>query len=178
MALVKCKECGSQVSTEAKHCPHCGAAVPKKTGAITWIVLGLFVGGFVLSLIGTNAEQSEKVSSAQKEQARLAALTPEQRAAEEKIKAAEAVKKATEEKLDNARFACEEFVKKTLHDPGSAEFDDFREFWAKEERPHLYHVQASLRAKNGFGALRKLTVDCRITETKGNWIALALKEIH
>lgn len=30
MALVNCRECGQTVSTEAKKCPHCGAA-PTKT---------------------------------------------------------------------------------------------------------------------------------------------------
>ena len=39
MALVKCKECGEQVSTKAKNCPKCGARVPKKTSLFTWLVL-------------------------------------------------------------------------------------------------------------------------------------------
>lgn len=45
MALVKCKECGEEVSTKAKACPKCGAKPPKKTSVITWIVLGLIVIG-------------------------------------------------------------------------------------------------------------------------------------
>lgn len=43
MALVKCKECGKEVSTQAKACPSCGAAAPKKTSLVTWIVLGFIV---------------------------------------------------------------------------------------------------------------------------------------
>ena len=39
MALVKCKECGEQVSTSAKSCPKCGAKVPKRTSAVTWVAL-------------------------------------------------------------------------------------------------------------------------------------------
>jgi|26BtaG_2_1085354.scaffolds.fasta_scaffold00066_30 RNA polymerase subunit RPABC4/transcription elongation factor Spt4 len=39
MALVKCKECGSEVSTKAKVCPKCGAKAPKKTSMFTWLVL-------------------------------------------------------------------------------------------------------------------------------------------
>lgn len=31
MALVNCKECGKEVSTEAKSCPNCGASQPKKS---------------------------------------------------------------------------------------------------------------------------------------------------
>jgi hypothetical protein len=39
MALVKCKECGEQVSTEATTCPKCGAKAPKKKSLLTWIIL-------------------------------------------------------------------------------------------------------------------------------------------
>lgn len=34
MAIKKCKECGSDVSTSAKVCPHCGKKYP--TGGLTW----------------------------------------------------------------------------------------------------------------------------------------------
>lgn len=33
MALMKCRECGKEVSTEAKACPHCGVASPTKKPA-------------------------------------------------------------------------------------------------------------------------------------------------
>ncbi|MEC7118666.1 MAG: zinc ribbon domain-containing protein [Pseudomonadota bacterium] len=41
MALISCKECGAQVSTEAKNCPHCGAKIKKP----------LSLGGFLLVLL-------------------------------------------------------------------------------------------------------------------------------
>ncbi|WP_151888078.1 zinc ribbon domain-containing protein [Pseudomonas aeruginosa] len=37
MALIKCKECGAQVSNKAKACPSCGAKVPKSVGVIGWL---------------------------------------------------------------------------------------------------------------------------------------------
>lgn len=43
MALIKCKECGEQVSTKAKTCPNCGAKVPKKTSLFTWFVLAMII---------------------------------------------------------------------------------------------------------------------------------------
>lgn len=49
MALVKCKECGEQVSTKAKNCPKCGAKAPKKTSPVTWAVLGLIIFGVYVS---------------------------------------------------------------------------------------------------------------------------------
>lgn len=45
MALKKCKECGSQVSTDAKRCPQCGAKVKKPIGFLGMIALGLMVIG-------------------------------------------------------------------------------------------------------------------------------------
>lgn len=36
MALVKCKECGKPVSTEAKQCPHCGCPTGKQKTYPTW----------------------------------------------------------------------------------------------------------------------------------------------
>jgi hypothetical protein len=43
MALIKCRECGREVSSSAKSCPQCGAKLPKKTSFVTWAVLIFFV---------------------------------------------------------------------------------------------------------------------------------------
>jgi len=43
MALVKCKECGEEVSTKAKACTKCGAKAPKKTSLFTWLMLILII---------------------------------------------------------------------------------------------------------------------------------------
>lgn len=45
MALVKCKECGEDVSTSAKACPKCGAPPPKGTSLGAWFVLFLIIYG-------------------------------------------------------------------------------------------------------------------------------------
>lgn len=113
MALYNCPECGREISTEAKTCPGCGAKAkppkpPKKpTSSLLKWLLGISVVGSIA--IG-QMNQSEQRAAAEAEQKRVAALTPEQRDAEqlEKAKvAAEAAKKAAEEaeqqrKLDNA----------------------------------------------------------------------------
>lgn len=52
MALVKCKECGNQVSTDAKACPSCGAKPPKKTSMLTWIIAGFFAVSIAVSMSG------------------------------------------------------------------------------------------------------------------------------
>ena len=38
MALIKCRECGSQVSTEAANCPKCGASVESQKSKLLWFV--------------------------------------------------------------------------------------------------------------------------------------------
>ena len=43
MALKKCKECGSQISTKALSCPKCGAVLKKKSGCLGRLVAGLFL---------------------------------------------------------------------------------------------------------------------------------------
>lgn len=44
MALNKCKECGQEISSEAKACPQCGKPQRKKTrwGVILFVSLGIF----------------------------------------------------------------------------------------------------------------------------------------
>jgi hypothetical protein len=56
MALMKCKECGNDVSTSASVCPKCGAPVVLAPGAAKRIAKGVgyaFAGLIVLTVIGT-----------------------------------------------------------------------------------------------------------------------------
>lgn len=41
MALVKCKECGSEISKKAKQCPHCGSPISQSDGS--WLVVVVFL---------------------------------------------------------------------------------------------------------------------------------------
>lgn len=43
MALIKCKECGNEISSQAKTCPQCGHPTPKRTSTFTWIVAAFIV---------------------------------------------------------------------------------------------------------------------------------------
>lgn len=47
MALIKCKDCGKDMSTDAKACPNCGASPPKTTSR-----LAIGVAGFIAIAIG------------------------------------------------------------------------------------------------------------------------------
>lgn len=50
MALVPCRECGQQVSTEAAACPKCGAKPKQPIGRLP-VIAGLILGGYVLTSI-------------------------------------------------------------------------------------------------------------------------------
>ena len=56
MALINCKECGSQISDKAKTCPQCGFDQPKKTSLFTWIIGGLFALGVLFAVYGSTRE--------------------------------------------------------------------------------------------------------------------------
>lgn len=65
MAMSKCKECGTEVSTKAKQCPKCGAPVKKKTSLVTWLV-GILVGLWFIGYIASDPSTSTSSSSAAK----------------------------------------------------------------------------------------------------------------
>lgn len=64
MALVKCKECGSDVSTKAKTCPKCGAKAPKKTSLFTWIVTGFVAAAIIGTFTSDPSSTSNNSTSA------------------------------------------------------------------------------------------------------------------
>lgn len=60
MAIVKCHECGSEVSTEAAACPKCGAKPKIKLSVIHWI--GILVGLLIIYIFIT-APDNEQVNN-------------------------------------------------------------------------------------------------------------------
>ncbi len=62
MALVKCKECGQEVSQKAGSCPKCGAPIKKKTSLFTWIV-AIFAGLWLIGYIGSLGNNSSSGTS-------------------------------------------------------------------------------------------------------------------
>lgn len=62
MAIVKCHECGSEVSTEAAACPKCGAKPKTKLSVIHWI--GILVGLLIIYIIITAPDNQQVNNSA------------------------------------------------------------------------------------------------------------------
>jgi len=75
MAIIKCKECKTEVSNKAKNCPSCGAPVKSRIGC----------GGFIVILfcIGVVMYNLPSIISPVKTSIQIATLTPEQKAQEE-----------------------------------------------------------------------------------------------
>lgn len=71
MALIKCHECGTEVSTEAKTCPKCGAKVKKPMGAGTILLIGLVTIVVLSAMVSGGGTPSASQPSA-----RDVALTP------------------------------------------------------------------------------------------------------
>lgn len=85
MAMTKCKECGAEISTTAKACPHCGAK-QRRTSLLTMALAVVLIPSCIAG-IWTSTTNSDK--RAQDQRAAEAAKSPEQRAAEQTRKAAE-----------------------------------------------------------------------------------------
>lgn len=49
MALIKCKECGTEVSSKAETCPKCGARVAAKPMGCGTLIGVIFLGGIIIS---------------------------------------------------------------------------------------------------------------------------------
>lgn len=58
MALIKCKECGNEISNKAKECPSCGAPLPKKTSIVTWTFLFAVI--VVILVVATSGKKTSK----------------------------------------------------------------------------------------------------------------------
>lgn len=110
MALKPCAECGNSVSTTAKSCPKCGAAVPQGTSTTTWVI-----GGFFALAIGMGIWPRDE--AAQGSQA--APITAEQRAAQQRA----AADKARADKEINTVLNGARWLKNSMKKPESFELE-------------------------------------------------------
>lgn len=67
MALVKCTDCGREISYSAKACPHCGAKPPKKPAGraakLVVIVLGVVVVGGIVATQQAQQDEAARVAA-------------------------------------------------------------------------------------------------------------------
>ncbi|KES23077.1 MULTISPECIES: zinc ribbon domain-containing protein [Pseudomonas] len=142
MALMKCKECGSQVSTKAKACPTCGAKPPKKTiGTLSGlIIIGLAV--VVFSKIfggGSSGSSANQVASADRCNDPTMAFVMSQN-----------------------------FAKKQLKSPASAKFPYISDDGVSVVKTAdcQYQVVAFVDSQNSFGAVLRSTYSVNMESTR------------
>lgn len=51
MSLTTCKECGTEISTQADSCPKCGAVLKRKIGCLTYVLAGLAIPFIILAIL-------------------------------------------------------------------------------------------------------------------------------
>lgn len=134
MALMKCMECGNDVSTQAKACPKCGAKVskPKKPTSRAVKMLGVLVAVAVVA--GAVQTKMQFAQFAERE----AEKSPEQKAQEQ----ADRTKHEAQARTAAAGAAA---LKGSMKDPLSF---DLTSLTVKPSGAACYEY----RAKNGFGA--------------------------
>ena len=59
MALVKCRECGNEMSTTAAACPKCGAVAPKQTSPLTKVIAVLLPVAILLIYFDVGSRKNE-----------------------------------------------------------------------------------------------------------------------
>lgn len=154
MALIKCHECSTEVSTEAKTCPKCGAKVKKPAGLTAWLLGGIVI--IVVSIISASIPDQEQMAAVA---AAEAAKTPEQRAAEKAQKEA-----------DTARYAIaaatSKLLRETMRDPDSLKYETLR---VSEDSSV---VCAEYSARNGFGGMNRefmVVADGKASQKPSAW---------
>jgi hypothetical protein len=168
MALKACKECGKEISTTAKFCPHCGKKKTSRVSILFAIMLILFVIGL---LAGIMRSEQQAADTSAVESTRRQALTPAQRTQED-------AETAKEQKLSAANALCYSTLKASLHDPSSAKLDPSSGWYTKEQKDGTIRVQPTGRAKNAFGAYVYGAWDCFVKERNKTYTVTKLKQIR
>jgi len=130
----------------------------------------LAIAGLIVGLVEARKYQDQYSDEAQQARYR-AAMTPEQRAEVDSAKAL-----VEDRKL--AQLACQQFVKRSLHDPEGSELGLAETFLATREGNGTWVVIVTGRARNGFDALRELTASCKVSRQGGNTQLISLTEIR
>lgn len=156
MAMGKCRECGAEVSDQAKTCPKCGVSRPvRKTSKLTWLATLVIVPVVAMSIINHKPPPPD---------VEAAPPTPEQLA---------------EKKLDERRFNLAVgaliFIKKNLREPESVVWEGV---WVNDAATVIC---VEYRARNGFGGMNKevaVITDSKLEKTAKAWNSKCTKGMH
>lgn len=179
MALIKCKECGKEISDKAQACPSCGAPQSSSVPPPLTPPIPNY----------TTAEQQAKMTLAERREFQKAGgkllLTTGQKFTFAVmgfiflfllVKCVGSTSEDVPEVKDvrhDAAVACRMFIERNLNDPSSAEFDSPP--IVVDNGSGIWSVQYRYRAKNSFGAQILTTTICKMKYDGKDYALLQLK---
>lgn len=140
MALIKCKECKKEISSEAKTCPQCGAKVKKPMSPIIkYSLLGVIAFIVISTAIKENDPSTQAADAARKD-------------------------------IGTAEAACQLAFEKVAKDPSSVDWirPDRQFQYTNNEKTKALSIQP-VRAKNSFNALTLGIAKCELEKINDNW---------
>lgn len=168
MALVTCKDCGKEFSTDAKRCPNCGANPPKPPAMITCKGCGT---AFDASAPACPSCGKKPASISKRSLllglGLLIAIGAVYKPKTPQEAAADAEAAASRKEVSDLDYDCEDAIRKKLKDPASAQFPNYRErlqspvVVTKDGGPA---IAVTVRAKNSFGAYVPSVFVCTVSK--------------
>lgn len=163
-SLKPCKACGNMIAKDAKVCPSCGAK-NKRGGGCGVVIVALLVIVVIAFIAGKGGQAGNKAEEirqqtqqrqAEAEKAKLAAMTPEQRAEYQKEQQRQALANQFadkfERKFDGSIKPVVEYVKSHMKNPDS--FKHVKTEWfISTDADRQYIVRMQYRGTNSFGAV-------------------------
>lgn len=176
MAMVKCKECGAEVSNKAAACPKCGAAMPKRTKWWVWVIAALLLFGVLRCTVNVeqakDAKAAAQAKAAADQAAAEAAMTPAQRASAVAAREAASAAAAKAERQWQAWLAVArpavETLKASAKDPESFRLEQAIGMESGA-------VCLTYRAKNSFAAV---VPGAAVVPPNGKAVALGEAEVR
>lgn len=155
MSLIKCKECGNEVSSKAETCPKCGVRIARKPigcgAAIALMFLFVVIGMSVKSIFLPDTSVAPPATSEEKAAARRQIAA------------------------DDAKYACREFMKERLKAPATAKFPYYKDFVSRPNGPDEFEISSYVDAQNAYGAMIRISFDCTVRkDAAGTWRLLAI----
>lgn len=150
MAMTTCKECKTAIAVSAKVCPKCGAAQPKRTKLMTWVIGAVLLAVTVKCTLDQQASHdrgvAKEVAAAAQEAAMSPAETASAVAAREAASAAAAVREQRWQELTARARLAVATLRAHANDPESFKVNQVIGLPSGA-------VCITYRAKNGFGAV-------------------------
>lgn len=150
MALTKCKECGKEVSTNAKTCPHCGVKHPGVSAKD--MIIGLFAIifiGWLVTQCSSSGEDSQKTKKAEVDDATCK----------------QDLQCWGDKNSVGASVYCKDYVEKLAKysarwTDGTFETKFSRFRWLNKDKATLTFIGDKIEFQNGFGAYQAHIYEC------------------